>query len=132
MATINISLPASMYKDAKLALKTRGYASISELIRSALRGVLYPHVTENGFTPEFEEEVLRSDAEPVENSVKWDGKTPFVEFVLAHPPKHARHKIHQSVLRSSGKTSRSTSRTHTKHKPAHSAVSKESERYAAA
>lgn len=62
--TINISLPKSMYEDAKKALAFRGYTSISELVRDALRDVLYPRVTENGFTPEFEEAVLRSAAEP--------------------------------------------------------------------
>ena len=55
-----------MYQDARAALRIRGYASISELIRDALRDVLYPRVTENGFTPEFEEAVLRSAAQPFE------------------------------------------------------------------
>lgn len=53
-----------MYGDAKKMLGMRGYASISELIRDALRDWLYPRVTENGFTPEFENMVLRSSAEP--------------------------------------------------------------------
>ena len=57
--TINISLPKSMYQDAKKLVVTRGYTSISELIRDALRGVIYPRLTENGFTSEFEEEILR-------------------------------------------------------------------------
>jgi len=64
MATINISLPTTMYQDAKAILRVRGYASISELIRQALRDVLYPKITENGFTPEFEEEVLRAEKSP--------------------------------------------------------------------
>ncbi|MBI3577450.1 hypothetical protein HY086_05430 [Candidatus Gottesmanbacteria bacterium] len=63
-ATINISLPKSMYADAQKSLGVRGYASISELIRDALRRLLYPQVTENGLTPEFEEAVLRSEAQP--------------------------------------------------------------------
>ncbi len=57
--TINISLPISMYTEAKKVVSKRGYSSISELIREALRGILYPNLTENGFTPEFEDEVLR-------------------------------------------------------------------------
>jgi len=61
MATINISLPTPMYQDAKAMLRIRGYASISELIRQALRDVLYPKITENGFTPEFEEKVLQAE-----------------------------------------------------------------------
>ncbi len=85
--TINISLPKSMYQDAKRLLARRGYASISELIRDTLRNELYPRVTENGFTPEFEERVLKASAEPVENDIVWDGKTPFTEFVLKHGKK---------------------------------------------
>lgn len=65
--TINISLPKRMYEDIKKTLPKRGYSSVSELIRDAVRDWLYPRVTENGFTPEFEEAVLRSAAEPVEN-----------------------------------------------------------------
>lgn len=60
-----------MYQDAKKMLSRRGYASISELIRDALRDTLYPQVTENGFTPEFEEQVLESAKEPVSKSKTW-------------------------------------------------------------
>jgi Arc/MetJ-type ribon-helix-helix transcriptional regulator len=69
MATINISLPTTMYQDAKAILRVRGYASISELIRQALRDVLYPKITENGFTPEFEEEVLRAEKSPRKHDI---------------------------------------------------------------
>lgn len=62
--TINISLPKPMYAEAQKTLVVRGYASISELIRDALRRLLYPNLTENGFTPEFEEAVLRSEGQP--------------------------------------------------------------------
>lgn len=82
-----------MYLDAKKVLNKKGYTSISEFIRDALREKLYPNLTENGFTPEFEEEVLRIAAEPIENSIEWDGKTPFSEFVLTHPPKGANLKV---------------------------------------
>lgn len=64
--TINISLPTSMYKDAKKAVAKQRYSSISEIFRAGLRKILYPQLTENGFTPEFEEAVLRSAAEPLE------------------------------------------------------------------
>lgn len=67
--TVNISLPKSMYQDAKKLLAQRGYTSISELIRDALRDMIYPRLTENGFTPEFEEEVLKAAAEPVKNDI---------------------------------------------------------------
>jgi Arc/MetJ-type ribon-helix-helix transcriptional regulator len=88
--TVNISLPKSMYAEAKQMVSRRGYSSISELIREALRGVLYPNLTENDFTPEFEDEVLRRAAEPITNAIAWDGKTPFVKFVLSHPTKNGK------------------------------------------
>ena len=71
MATVNISLPNNMYSDAKKLLAKRGYASLSELIRDTLRNILYPRLTENGFTPEFEEEVLEAAKEPVEKAKVW-------------------------------------------------------------
>lgn len=71
-----------MYQEAQKILNKRGYASISELIRDALRGVLYPFLTVNGFTPEFEQKVLEAAKEPVEKDIVWDGKTSFTEFVL--------------------------------------------------
>lgn len=69
LQTINISLPKPMYQEAQKILNKRGYASISELIRDALRGVLYPFLTVNGFTPEFEQKVLEAAKEPVENDI---------------------------------------------------------------
>ena len=66
MATINISLPKGMYDDAKKIIKEKHYSSMSELIRDALRKTMYANLTENGFTEEFEEEVLRSAKEPDE------------------------------------------------------------------
>jgi len=124
MATINISLPTAMYKDAKGALKKRGYASISELIRAALRGMLYPRVTENGFTPEFEEEVLRADREAnAGNVVQWDGKGSFTDFVLTHPSKpHGARRIHRSVSKRVTKTSRRQSGASISHRAAYPAV----------
>lgn len=52
--TINISLPKSLLDDAKKMLSKRGYASISELVREALRNTVYPNLTENGFTSEMD------------------------------------------------------------------------------
>ena len=60
-----------MYQEAQKILNKRGYASISELIRDALRGVLYPFLTVNGFTPEFEQKVLEAAKEPVEKDIVW-------------------------------------------------------------
>jgi len=71
-ATINISLPTQMYKDIKSVMKERGFASISEFVRSSIRSQMYPRITENGFTPEFEERVLRAELEPIENDGVWE------------------------------------------------------------
>lgn len=69
MATVNISLPDEMYKDAKKALPKRGFASLSEFIRDSLRKSIYPEITENGFTREFEDRVLEAEKEPMENDI---------------------------------------------------------------
>jgi hypothetical protein len=86
--TINISLPKNLYADAKKIVAQRGYTSLSELIRDALRGWVYPDkYTVNGFTPEFEEKVLKSEKSPRKNDRVWNGKTSFSKFVLDNPPK---------------------------------------------
>ncbi len=71
MMTINISLPKTMYEDAKAYLARRGYSSVSELFRDTLRDKLYPRLTENGFPSEFEEEVLKFAALPREKDKVW-------------------------------------------------------------
>jgi Arc/MetJ-type ribon-helix-helix transcriptional regulator len=80
MMTINISLPKAMYADAKKKVADKRYASISELVRDAVRGVLYTEITENGFTREFEDKVLKSASMPIENDLIWDEVTPFTQF----------------------------------------------------
>lgn len=72
MTTVNISLPTTLYKDIKRTIRERGYSSVSELVRDAVRRVLYPEITENGFTPEFEEAVLKSAKEPIDESKVWE------------------------------------------------------------
>jgi len=59
-----------MYKDAKRALVTKRYSSVSELIRDALRKTLYGEITQNGFSNEFENEVLASAAEPRKKDIQ--------------------------------------------------------------
>lgn len=68
MNTINISLPTRMYKDIKRVIKERGYSSVSELARDGFRKIIYEQegLTENGFTPEFEEMVLEAAKEPID------------------------------------------------------------------
>lgn len=72
MNTINISLPSQLYKEIKSFLSKRGYASISEFFRDAARDKLHPMVTENGFTPEFEQHVLEAAKEPIDHSKTWN------------------------------------------------------------
>jgi len=74
MATINISLPKEMHEDAKKLLKKGRYASISEVVRDGLRRLLDQNqeITENGFTREFEEAVLQSEAEPRNRDLVWE------------------------------------------------------------
>lgn len=57
-----------MYKEAKKVMSQQHYSSVSELIRAALRRFLSKQrITENGFTEEFEDLVLESAAEPMDN-----------------------------------------------------------------
>lgn len=80
--TLNISLPQAMHADAKRMVRAQKYTSVSELIRDAMRKIMYRNITENGFTKQFEEETLRAATEPIENSIEWNGKGSFVDFVL--------------------------------------------------
>lgn len=88
-----------MYDEARKAMEQRGYSSISEFIRDVLRVRLYPQLTVNGFTPAFEEEVIRSASEPTEHSVEWNGKGSFTKFVLKHPIKkrHDQRAVHRPI-----------------------------------
>lgn len=70
--TVNISLPKEMYKDVKRAVKVKRYTSVSEMVRDSLRKSLYEEITENGFTPVFEDRVLESEMEPEENDKIWE------------------------------------------------------------
>lgn len=69
MTTINISLPTNMYDQLKRFVSQRGYSSVSELVRDTLRDTIYSTKTINGFTPEFEDEILKSEAEPRKNDI---------------------------------------------------------------
>lgn len=99
--TINISLPEKLYAEAKKHQRQYHYASVSELIRDALRWWLNPRLTRNGFTPEFEREVLRAAKEPIENAVEWDGKGSFTEFVLKNKSKHDKGQNRRSISKKS-------------------------------
>lgn len=60
-----------MYEDIRKYLSQKGYTSISEFFRDAARDKVYPEVTENGFTPEFEEAVFEAAKEPIDHSKTW-------------------------------------------------------------
>lgn len=71
--TVNISLPKSMFEDVKKAMVARRYTSVSEIVRDGLRKILYEQdLTENGFTLSFEDEILKSAAEPMEKARVWE------------------------------------------------------------
>ena len=53
----------------KKTVSKRRYTSVSELIREAVRNWLYPRTTVNGFTPEFENQVIASAKEPRKNDI---------------------------------------------------------------
>lgn len=79
--TINISLPKRLYREAKDVVEKRGYTSFSELLRNALREYLYPGaLTENGFTPEFEERVLKAAKESIDKSRVWRSEKDIDEY----------------------------------------------------
>jgi len=91
-----------MLSDVKKSMEKLGFTSISELFRDAFRHYLYPRLTENGFTPEFEDMVLESAKEPVEESIEWDGKTPFTEFVLTHKKRNnGKNTLHRKISKKS-------------------------------
>lgn len=92
--TINISLPKTMYEDAKAYLTRRGYSSVSELVRDALRDELYPTLTENGFTPEFEEAILQSEAEPRRKDKVWRTAEDIDRYFSALKKKIRESKLH--------------------------------------
>lgn len=104
MITINISMPKGLYAEAKRKAKRYHYASISELMRNALRWWLSDEdLTVNGFTPEFEAEVLEAEKEADKgNVVRWDGKGSFTDFVLKEGEKkwgkHDKSKSCRKVL----------------------------------
>lgn len=58
-----------MVDEVKKVIKKRGYATMSEYVLDILRDSLYPKLTENGFTPEVEEEILQATSEPEDDDI---------------------------------------------------------------
>lgn len=88
--TITITIPEDLKQQADRAVKSGVFRSMTELVHTGIRRVLpekkksFQRLTVNGFTPEFEQEVLEAEKEPLDQSVEWDGKGSFVEFCLKH------------------------------------------------
>ncbi len=86
MSTLNISLPKSMYEDAKKLVKTRPFASVNEVVQQALKKFLKEEdpnrITENGFPVWFEDEILKSAAESRENDIVLEKEEDIKNFFL--------------------------------------------------
>lgn len=83
--TINISLPKEMYNEAKKLMTDAHYSSVSEIMRDALRRLLQQkRITENGFTEEFEDAVLRSEAQPEEDDYVLETEADIKNYFLYH------------------------------------------------
>lgn len=92
-ATINVTMPKGLMDVARQLVASGWYGSISEVVRAGVRQVAgQQQLTVNGFTREFEDEVLKAAAEPVDESLAWDGKGSFVTSVLNKGKRHKNGK----------------------------------------
>ena len=99
--TINISMPKGLYAQAKARAKKYHYASVSEVIRDALRWWMNDNLTRNGFTPQFEEETLKAAKEAdAGNVIEWDGKeSDLIKYVEGKKASKVRSKIRRSATK---------------------------------
>lgn len=67
-------MPSELKKAINQLVARGWYASISELIREGTRRVIEtsPKLTVNGFTEEFESEVLKAAKEPIDKDLVWE------------------------------------------------------------
>lgn len=88
--TTNITIPKDDWKALKIVAMEQGI-SMAEFIRRVVgksvrrdagKLIRERRLTVNGFTPEFEKEVLKAAKEPIEKSIAWNGKGSFTDFVL--------------------------------------------------
>lgn len=98
--TTNITFPKDQWQALKTVAMHQG-VSMAEFVRQEVGKAVRKtakilisrrRLTVNGFTPEFEEEVLAAEREPINQDIVWNGKGSFVDFVLKHSPS----KIHKS------------------------------------
>ena len=88
--TTNITFHRDDWKALKTVAMEQGISmaefvrrEIGEAVRKAAGALISRRrLTVNGFTPEFEEEVLKAAAEPIEKEFVWNGKGSFTDFVL--------------------------------------------------
>lgn len=95
-----------MHADAKKMVKAQKYTSVSELIRDAMRKIMYRNITVNGFTKQFEEETLQAEKDAdLGNVVEWNGKGSFTDFVLSNPVQNDKNRVHRKISPRSDKNS---------------------------
>lgn len=91
--TTNITFPRDEWKALKIVAMEQG-VSMAEFVRTNLKNVLHRTVktlirkkrlTINGFTPEFEEEVLRAEKEPVDRTKVWKTSKDIDDYFAALP-----------------------------------------------
>lgn len=87
--TISVSIPNDLKQEAQRAVDAGVYPSLSHIVSIGIRQVLPKtkrrvtrRLTVNGFTPEFERQVLLAEKEPLDQALEWDGKGSFTKFVL--------------------------------------------------
>lgn|SRR3989344_5912898 len=80
--TINVTMPKGLMSAVRELVASGWYGSISEVVRTGVRYVAQQQqpLTVNGFTPEFEEEVLKAATEPVDYSKAWESDKDIDEF----------------------------------------------------
>lgn len=90
VVTTNITFPRDDWKALKIVAMEQGVSMaefvrrvVGKTVRKTADNLIRRHrLTVNGFTPEFEKEVLKAAAEPIEKSIIWNGRGSFTDFVL--------------------------------------------------
>ena len=80
---MQIYIPSQLKKEAKQMVKTGKFSSLNELIQTGIRIVLRTQkkLTVNGFTPEFEGQVLDAEKEPLEKDVVLQSEQDISRFI---------------------------------------------------
>lgn len=99
-------MPKGLYVQAKAEAKKYHYNSVSEFIRDATRKLLYPELTENGFTKQFENMVLRSEKSSTKNDIVWVGKESDLVNYVKNPKKHNLHSKSKRTINIPARISR--------------------------